>query len=437
MKRVLGLGDLLLIAAAAIGPAFSLATTYGPMVEAGGSATPLLLVVIALVMVAVALGYRRLGMRDPNAGSSYTWVADAFGSRAGAYAAWVLIVANVFAVVATSAPAGAYTLALLAPGVTPTPAANAAVGALWVLAAGALLWRGMAPTSRVANALAIAELAVLLACTLAAFAHPAIAGAVSTVPPPSFAGAAGALALGVWMLDGWEVSASTAEEANDAARAPGSGGLAGLVLTAFVIGLCMTAFARVGTPGGFAAHEGDALAYVGTQLGGPWRLALTLVILLSLAAALQATLIYLSRSIYAMGRAGMLPRAFGALDARAQPAFGVWSLTALGVACTLASGLSASIGAAFAFVLTGTSFFIGLLFLITAAAAVRTFARERGARVEGALLPAIGALALAAILAVSFASADVATRAFIVAAAVAGVPFAALAGRAGAVPLTE
>jgi amino acid transporter len=131
-----------------------------------------------------------------------------------------------------------------------------------------------------------------------------------------------------------------------------------------------------------------------------------------------------------MGRAGMLPRAFGALDARAQPAFGVWALTALGVVCTLASGLSASIGAAFAFVLTGTSFFIGLLFLMTAAAAVRLFARDDGARLDGAIAPAFGALALVAILGCSFADADGATRAFILAAALAGLPFAWIAGRA-------
>jgi amino acid transporter len=430
MRRVLGFRDLLLIAAAAIGPAFSLATTFGPMVTAGGSATPVALIGITLVMACVAVGYRRLGKRDPNAGSSYTWVADAFGPAAGAYAAWILIVANIFAIVATSAPAGAYTLALLAPGTTPSPLANASVGALWVLGAGVLLWRGLAPTSRVTNVLAIVELCVLGACAAAALLHAPVANAVARAPLPGIAGFAGALVIGIWMIDGWEVSASTAEEAENGRDAPGAGGLFGLLLTAVVMWVCMTSFVRVGTLDGFSLHEDDALAYVGTNLGGgAWRLALTLTVLVSLAAAMQATLIYLSRSLYAMGRNGVVPAAFGALDRRGQPAFAVAVLTAIGIAGTLASAASATVGAAFAFILSGTSVFLGVLFFITAIAAVRLFAHDASARWTGVVLPGIGALALAAILGVSIVQSDSPTRLFIAVAALVGVPLAWWRGR--------
>ncbi len=127
-----------------------------------------------------------------------------------------------------------------------------------------------------------------------------------------------AVAIGIWMIDGWEVSASTAEEAYDGSTAPGAGGLAGLLLTAVVLWICMTAFLRVGTLDGFAAHEGDALAYVGDAIGGgAWRIAITVTVLVSLAASLQTTLVYLSRSFYAMGRDGVLPERFGTLDLRA------------------------------------------------------------------------------------------------------------------------
>ena len=70
MRRVLGLGDLVLIAAASIAPAFSLATTFGPMVDAGGSGTPLALLAVTAIMLCVAAGYRRMGARHPNAGSA-------------------------------------------------------------------------------------------------------------------------------------------------------------------------------------------------------------------------------------------------------------------------------------------------------------------------------------------------------------------------------
>jgi amino acid transporter len=438
VRRVLGVRDLLLIAAAAIGPAFSLATTFGPMVAAGGSATPSALLIVTAIMVCVAIAYRRLGMRYPSAGSAYSWVRIAFGARMGAYAAWVLIVANIFACVATAVPAGIYTLSLLAPALANVPAADGVVGALWVLGAGTLLYRGLRPTSRIANALAIAELAVLALAAGVAALHPVVAHAALTAPPPNLSGLIGAVAIGIWMTDGWEVSASTAEEARGGNGAPGAGGLAGLLLTAVVLWLCMAAFLRVGSLAGFAAHEDDAMGFVGAAFGGDaWRIAITVTVLVSLAASLQTTLIYLTRSFFAMGRDGVLPAAFGTLDRRDQPAVAVIAMTAIGVAGTLASAFSTHVRDAFAFALDGTAVFLGVLFLLSAAAAVRIFARERAAWLDGVVMPGIATLALFAVLGVAVARADRATQGFLLVLAVAGVPFALWRsrGRSSAAPL--
>jgi amino acid transporter len=430
MRRVLGLGDLVLLAAASIAPAFSLATTFGPMVDAGGSGTPLALLAVTAIMVCVAAGYRRMGARHPNAGSAYTWVRIAFGTPAGVYAAWILIVANVFAIAATSIPAGAYTLALLAPGLAASPQADAVTGTAWVLACGALLASGLRPSARAANALLILELIVLIAAAAAAFAHPVVAHAVRSAALPALGPLIGAVAIGIWMTDGWEVSATTAEEAHDAQRAPGLGGIGGLLLTAGVLGACMVAFVRVGTAAGFAANEADAMTYVGAALGGgAWRNVLTLTVLLSLAASLQTTLVYLTRSVYAMGRDGLLPVAFGGLDARLQPRAAILALTALGVAFTLGSALSPNLRDALAFVIGGTSVFLGVLFLLSSAAAVRLFAGERGARIDGVALPALAVVLLAVVLAVSLGQANAPTRWFITGAGVLGLPLAWWRGR--------
>jgi amino acid transporter len=192
----------------------------------------------------------------------------------------------------------------------------------------------------------------------------------------------------------------------------------------------MTAFLRIGTLAGFAAHEDDAMAYVGEAIGGGgWRVAITVTVLVSLAASLQTTLIYLTRSFFAMGRDGVLPPPFGTLDRRDQPAFAVVLLTALGVAGCLASAFSPDIKSAFAFILTGTAFFLGVLFLLSAAAAVRIFARDRSARYDGVVLPALATLALAGVLGVSVALSDRPIQIFIVATALAGFPFAWWRGR--------
>jgi amino acid transporter len=425
MRRVLGLRDLVLISAASIGPAFSLATTMGPMVDAGGSATPLALVLVTLIMVCIAIAYRRLGARHPDAGSAYTWVRIAFGPTLGAYAAWVLIAANLFAIFTTALPAGIYTLSLIAPGLADRPVADGCVGALWVLAAGTILYRGLRPTSRIANSLAIAELVVLAVAAAVAALHPAVANAVAFAPPPGAGALIGAVAIGIWMIDGWEVSASTAEEARDATSAPGLGGLGGLLITAVVMWLCIAAFSRVGTAAGFSAHEDDALGYVGNAIGGgPWRIAITATVLVSLAASLQTTLLYLTRSFLAMGRDGVLPAQFGLLDRRDQPGFAVIVLTVLGVAGMVASAFSASVRSAFEFILTGTVDFLGVLFLFSAAAAVRIFLPDRTAWFDGVVLPLCATLALAGVLSVGVAQSDRNTQIFLAAVALAGVPFA-------------
>jgi amino acid transporter len=117
------------------------------------------------------------------------------------------------------------------------------------------------------------------------------------------------------------------------------------------------------------------------------------------------------------------------LNGRAQPAAAIVLLTGLGAAGTLASGLSPSLRAAFGFILSGTSVFLGLLFLLSALAAVRLFARDGSARWDGVVLPGLAAVALAVLLGISVWRDDLPTRLLLLGAAAAGIPLAAWRGR--------
>src|SRR6202011_3784717 len=172
------------------------------------------------------------------------------------------------------------------------------------------------------------------------------------------------------------------------------GALVALALTTILLLAATWAFTRTGSAAGFAAHESDALAYVGALLGGGWTKLLSITVLVSLAASLQTTLVYLSRSVYAMGRDGLLPRALGELDRRAEPAASIALITLLSVGFTLTAGVSPTANDAFQLVLKGTSWFIGVLFVMTAAAAVRVFAPERTARWSAPVLPGVAAVAV-------------------------------------------
>ncbi|MBV8299730.1 MAG: APC family permease [Candidatus Eremiobacteraeota bacterium] len=429
LRRVLGLRDLVVVAGASMGPAFSVATTLAAMLTATGRWTWLAVLIVTALMAMIASGYKRLGERVRDAGSSYAWIRTAFGPVAGAYGAWILLVANVFAILATALPAGAYTLDLLAPALVPNGGAVALAACGWIAATALLLWYGLRPTTMLTLALLVAEVLVLLAAASASAGAPRPEALAFSGTPLAWGALGPAIVLGVWLLDGWEACASTSEEAHGAASIPGAGALVGLILTSLLVLGATWAFARIGSAQGFAEHEDDALAYVGGLLGGWWPRVLIATVLVSLAASLQATLVYLSRSVYAMGRDGVLPRAFGALDRRAQPAWSILSITVLALAFTLATGLVPKAKDVFDVVLKGTAWYTGALFVITAAAAVRIFGPEGTARWSGAVLPGSAAAVLAAVLVQALKTDDPLTRGFIAASAIIGLPLALWRGR--------
>ena len=435
LPRVLHFFDVSVLASASMGPAYSLASTMGPMVFAAGYGAPLALIVLSAIMLCIAIGFAFLSRVAPNAGSSYSWIRMAFGAHAGAYGAWLLLLSNFFATMATAVPAGIYTLALVAPAHVQDPSWTAGVGAVWIVASAALLYAGVRPTALVTFVALALELGVLLAAALAAALHapvPVHATATSTPLPAAFgvAGFVTAMTLAVWMSDGWEVSASTSEEVEGSTTASGRGGIAGLLLSTVVLVACMYAFLHLGSLQGFADNQADALAYIGDLLGGgAWRVAIVVTVLLSTLSTLWTTILYLSRSVYAMGRDGVLPRILGTLDARFEPLWSMLVVSVLVTLCELATGFSTSAADQLTLVLNASSVFLGLLFVLSAFAAARRFAREPAQRLGGVLVPLVGAFALLGVLVATVAVENRTLQVYACTGAVLGIPFALWRGR--------
>ncbi|MGA8534590.1 MAG: APC family permease [Candidatus Tumulicola sp.] len=404
LPQVLRFFDVTVLASASMGPAYSLASTMGPMVAVAGMAAPLALAALSGIMLCVAVAFSMLSRVAPNAGSSYSWIRMEFGNAVGAYGAWLLILSNFFATMAIAVPAGSYTLELIAPAYAASPAWVAAVGAVWIVASTILLYVGLRPTALVTFFALLFELLVLCAAAVAAYIVPH-AGAAATVAPGhggiplTFAGFVTAMTLGIWMSDGWEVSASTGEEVKGDSRAAGRGGIVGLVVTTVILLGCMMAFLHLGTPKGFADNAADSLEYVSRLLGGgAWRLAIVTAVMISTLSTLWTTILYLSRSVFAMGRDGVLPRRLGTLDRRNEPLWALAGVAVLTTICQLVTGFSPSANQQLNTVVTASAVFLGLLFVLSALAAVRRFFFERNVTVPGVIVPAIGALALLGVL---------------------------------------
>jgi amino acid transporter len=402
LPQVLRFFDVSVLASASMGPAYSLASTMGPMVAVAGTAAPLALAALSGIMLCVAVSFAMLSRVAPNAGSSYSWIRMEFGSAIGAYGAWLLILSNFFATMAIAVPAGSYTLELIAPAYAASPAWVAGIGAVWIVASTILLYVGLRPTALVTFVALLFELLVLCAAAVAAYlphAGVVVAHSGHAAIPMTFAGFVTAMTLGIWMSDGWEVSASTGEEIKGDRNAAGRGGIVGLVVTTVILIGCMTAFLHLGTPKGFADNAADSLEYVSRLLGGgAWRLAIVTAVMISTLSTLWTTILYLSRSVFAMGRDGVLPKALGTLDHRSEPLCSLAVVAVLATICQLVTGFSPSANQQLNTVVTASSVFLGLLFVLSALAAVRRFVADRGAFVPGVVVPAIGALALLAVL---------------------------------------
>jgi amino acid transporter len=410
----------------------------GPMVAQAGAQAPLALALLSAIMLCIAVGFARLSRVRPNAGSSYSWIGQAFGTHVGAYAAWVLILSNYFATMATAVPAGTYTLDLFAPALAASPLGNAIVGVVWILASGFMLSFGLRPTALITTLFFAAEMVVLTASSIASgfFAH---APPVEVHPPivGGLGGLVGAMVLGIWMSDGWEISASTSEETTGSRRTPGAGGIAGLLVTTAILLVAMIAYLHAAPVSGFVAHQTDALSYVSERLGGgAWHVVIVATVLVSTSAALWTTMVYLSRSVFAMGRDGVIFPSLGALDARGVPLAAVIAVTVPVALFTLLTGLFAKAADALNFILNGSSVFLGVLFIGSALAAAWTFRDEPSERWSGVVIPVLGAAGLLAILVLSIIQADAVTRWFQLGALALGIPFALWRGGHGSkVPL--
>lgn len=420
-------------------PAYSIASTFGLMVAASGSGAILSLLVLTIPITFIAIAFHRLCEDRADAGSTYAWSRLAFGPRLGAFAAWIVVLSYFFAAVAAVVPAGSYTLGLLAMfHIVPTSLASqpmpiAVAGSVWVVAASMLLIGGVKPTARASGLLlALEVVALLLFAVIALFHHP-VAGAqpahLLTIGTGGSAGFFAAMVLAIWVTDGWEVSTYTSEESKGTSRQPGLGGLFGLLLTVALVLICMAAYTRVASLPGISAHAVDTLAYVAIQLGGGWRTVLMVVtVLVSTGATLWTTQLGISRGVFSMARDRVVPHQLSAVH----PNYGTPHVSILTVnigvmIVTLLTGLFPNANEALQSVINASSIFLGLTFILTGLACVVHF-RRKGYPLSDPtriVLPAIGTLAVSALLAVNWSHQGPVDQRAAIICLIAGVLFAA------------
>ncbi|MDT5035952.1 MAG: hypothetical protein QOE03_1137 [Micromonosporaceae bacterium] len=413
----IGLISTIVIGVASTAPGYSLAATIGYVGQKVGTRAPIIMLLAFIPMLLISYAYRALNNVDPDCGTTFTWVARAFGPRTGWINGWVIVAADVIVMANLAQIAGQYTYQLLGlTGLAGNTWATTLLGCVWILGMTWIAWVGIELSARTQVILLGLELLTLaifaVVCLVKVYAgkagelavHPSLSWFNPFGAGMTFKALSAGFLLAVFIYWGWDSAVSVNEETDNPAVTPGRAAVLStlvLLVTYLLVSVAAQAFAGVGATGiGLTnpATIDDPLTGVGEAALGSWGAKLLfLAILSSAAASTQTTILPTARTTLSMAAYRALPRVFGNVHPRHQTptvstwAMGITSVVFYALLTWLSPGslndLIAAIGLLIAFYYGFTGLASAWVFRHRA----RDRARDRWLKV---ILPLLGALIL-------------------------------------------
>lgn len=277
-----------------------------------GSAAPLALLAGALAIVPVALCFAAIGSRTQATGGPYTYLTAVFGPFAGFLAGALMWISNI----ASSAGVAA-ALSVQVATLVPTfadPYARAGLLTLVYLSLFALNAFGVKLGARAIAVLATLKLAPLfLLAGIGVFFVDWSLVSFSFGDVPSVSALGASMVLVMFAYSGMETALVPSGELRDPARNVPRATIAAILLVVLLyLGLQIVGQGLLGPQ---LAESGVPIADTAAALWGPGRTLLLITACISMAGFLLGNLLGTSRLVFALGRDGYLPRAFGRVTA--------------------------------------------------------------------------------------------------------------------------
>ncbi|WDL97486.1 APC family permease [Alicyclobacillus sp. ALC3] len=323
-SNTLGLFDSAVMSIAGSAPAYSISATTAVLIAAVGVEAPASLLWCGIPMLGVVISFLYLNRWNVDAGASYAWVGKSLNANLGFLAGWALIVSATIFMVSGSFPAGQVTLAILAPKLQNSLLWVTIVGAMWFILIAIVVTIGVRITAQVQWVMSTIEIILLVICGITAMvkfgAHPANAFSWSWFSPTAFKSSSvfvGGALIATFYYWGWDVSANLNEETKNAKSTPGFGALIGIIFV-FLMFELFTVSAQMGLSLKEINTAGaNILQVMGVKLFGKGLGSImALAVALSTIATLETTLIQVTRTLFSMGRDGVIARIFGKTHAR-------------------------------------------------------------------------------------------------------------------------
>ncbi|HWA30347.1 MAG TPA: APC family permease [Rhizomicrobium sp.] len=316
--------ESMVMGVAGAAPGYTIAVTTAVLLGVAGTLSPGSLIIFAVPMLGIAVAYKALNRQSVSAGAAYQWTTVEFGKFWGFFSGWALLVASMIFMVTGSLPLATATLDFINPVLADNVVLSAAVASAWFVVIATVLIVGIEVTSRVQMVMTGIELVILTAVVVGAFVHAAIHGAVNPLSWGWFgfgysaAGFANTALIVVFFYWGWDVTANLAEETHNAEENAGHGGFVSIFIT-IAYYIAFVAAALVLFPVKDASGMNANIIYniaVGAGFGRAGGLLASIAVILSSIATLETTMLQFSRTLFAMGRDGAMPRSFGVVDGR-------------------------------------------------------------------------------------------------------------------------
>jgi amino acid transporter len=411
----------IVMAVAGSAPAYSIAATTAALVAAAGLASPAALLWCGLPMLGIAWAFAYLGRADVNAGAAYAWVGRALHPILGFFSGWALVVSATIFMVAGALPAGSATVSLFSEKASNNVPLVTGVGAIWFIVMAICVLVGVRITARAQWIMSTIEVAILAVFAIVAIVHagtghhagPAFSwswfGFSHFAGPSAFIAAALIAAFYYW---GWDVSSNLNEETKNGHKSSGIGGIVGVVIVFLLFEVFTVAIQVVLPAKVIQANSGNVLGVLGDVIWpGIGGKILIIAVMLSTIATLETTLIQVTRTLFAMGRDHTIPKAFGRSHARWHtPAFATVVVACVSLILFIGSNFLGSVGDILSDAISSIGLQIAFYYALAGLAVVVAYRRIIFKSVKNfifiGLWPAIGAVFMAWIFAVSIPNLD-------------------------------
>jgi basic amino acid/polyamine antiporter, APA family len=321
---------------------FSLVVGIGifrtPSIVAGAAGDTLLFYVAwisgGLVSLIGALVFAEIGSRHPRAGGYYRVVADCYHPTLAFMLNWAQVVMQGAGAAAVAFIGADYLGPALLPEGWRTPHASLVLACATMLVLLILNYRGIRPGARTQNLLSTLKIAMILGLAVLALWLAPRAHAPESVPTaPWVPRLASALVPCFYAYGGYHMTMNLGGDLKDARRRFPLA-ITGGMLT--VIGLYLLinfSYHHVLGVHGIANSQLVAATLSRAALGRPGEVIVSVAVFLSAAGFVNATVLQMPRSLYAMAQDGVLPMAFLRVnpDTQVQP----WALAFFGATMLL------------------------------------------------------------------------------------------------------